>query len=51
MKFFIAASLTPVLYFLKTVLTETYGLQPIPVISDKEIDNIINDNELAEDNN
>ncbi len=30
LKFFLAASLTPLLYVLKSLLTEKYGLKPIP---------------------
>lgn len=30
LKFFLAASLTPLLYFLKTLMTDKFGLQPIP---------------------
>ena len=46
LKFAIAFSLTPVLYFLKNILTENFGLQPIPV--DNNNNNNNNDDNITE---
>ena len=35
LKFFLAASLTPILYIIKGILTEKYGLKPLPANSEE----------------
>lgn len=36
LKFVLAALMTPGLYFLKSILSTNYGLQPLPVEDDKQ---------------